>query len=134
MTPVQQAQAYALQQTGLKWDERDKWSDADRTAYLAANARFRRENAGLFTLAEQAAGNNYQSAADTRAPSFSYVEATADALGERLEEIGEQVSGVGEGIFSGLSLTRWLIPLALVAFVVIALWKFAGSPTPSRRK
>ncbi len=130
LSPVQQAQFYALKKTGLKWENRDNWSDADRTAYLAANAQFRRENASLFTLEEQRAAANYQSAADAKAPDFSYVEATADALGERLTEVGGQVAGVGEGIFSSLSLMRWLLPVATVAagvILLIALFRRSGA-------
>ncbi len=131
MNATELAKAYALEKTGLNWDRRDKWSDANRTAYLAANAEYRQRNPGLFTPAELAAASNYESAANAKAPEFSYVRATANALGERIEEIGGQVAGVGEGIFSGLSLMRWLIPLAIVAGVAIWLWRFAGSPAPS---
>ena len=132
MTAIEQAKAYALQKTGLKWERRDFWSDSDRSAFIAANAEFRRQNAALFTPAEQAAAANYQSVADSKAPQFSYVNATVDALGERVGEIGAKVGGVGEGIFSAFSLGRWLIPVAVVAVVFIWLWKFAGSPALSR--
>ena len=133
MTPVEQAKAYALQKNGLKWENRDRWSDANKTAYLAANAEFRQRNSGLFSPAEMNAASNYESAANTKAPEFSYASATADALGERLGEIGNKVAGVGEGIFSGLSLLRWLIPVGVVAVVVVWIWKFAGAPSLSRK-
>lgn len=131
MTATEQAKAYALEKTGLKWEKRDKWTAADRSAYLAANAEFRQRNPGLFTAAEMQAATNFESAAAQRDPEFSYFAATADALGERLGEIGGKVAGVGEGIFSGLSLMRWLIPVAVVAVVGVWVWRFAGSPAPS---
>lgn len=135
MDPTQQAKAYALERLGLDWAKLDKWTDAQKRAYLAAVAEFRADNPQMFSFAEQAAANNY--AATATAPDayedFSYAKEFGKELGNRVEEIGGQVAGVGEGIFSGLSLMRWLIPVAVVAVVGIWLWKFAGSPTPRRR-
>jgi hypothetical protein len=134
MNPTEKAKAYALDKTGLNWAKLDKWSDADRRAYLAAIAEFRQRNPGLFTPAELAAAGNYQSTADATAPEFSYVKEFGKELGARVEKIGNQVAGVGEGIFSGLSLMRWLIPVAVVVGVGLWLWKFAGSPSIPRRR
>jgi hypothetical protein len=55
-----------------------------------------------------------------------------DAVGDFTDEfatqagdLGESVASVGEGVKNTLSLTRYLIPLALVAAVVIWLRNFA---------
>ena len=133
MTATEQAKAYALEKAGLRWEKRDKWSDADRSAFLSANAEFRRLNPGLFTPAELSAAANYAGMGASKTPEFSYVGTFGRELANRVEEIGGQVAGVGEGIFSGLSLMRWLIPVAVVAAVGIWLWKFAGSPALSRK-
>ena len=129
MEPTQLAKAYALEKTGLDWAKLDKWSDAEKRAYLAAVAEFRQRNPALFTPAELASAANYQSASTVTDPKFSYVSEFGKELGNRVEAIGSQVAGVGEGIFSGLSLMRWLIPVAVVVAVGIWLWKFAGSPS-----
>lgn len=134
MNPTEQAKAYALEKTGLNWARLDKWSDADRRAYLAANAEFRQNNAHLFTPAELNAAANYSNAASVPAPEFSYFKEFGKELGNRVEELGGKVAGVGEGIFSGLSLMRWLFPVAVVCLVGIWLWKFAGSPPIPRRR
>ena len=133
MTATEQAKAYALEKTGLDWAKVDRWDDEDRTAYLAANAEFRQANPHLFTPAELNAGANYANAATVPAPEFSYFKEFGKELGNRVEEIGGKVAGVGEGIFSSLSLMRWLIPVAVVALVGIWLWRFAGSPSPRRK-
>lgn len=127
MTPHELAKAYALQKTGLRWDRLDTWTSAQRSAYLAALSEFRQANAALFTPAEMQAAANYASAAAARDPQFSYVTAFGAALVERVEEIGGQVAGVGEGVFSGLSLMRWLIPLGVVAVAYVLIRDFARS-------
>jgi hypothetical protein len=121
MTPQEQAKAYALQKAGLRWDRLEKWSDADRRAYLAALGEFRQLNPQMFSPAELAAAQNYAMAGAQGDIEFSYLDATVDAVGERVEELGGKVAGVGEGIFSSLSLMRWLLPLATIAAVVILL-------------
>ena len=125
MTPVEQAKAYALAQTGLKWDNLSNWTDAQRRAYLSANSEFRQRNPGMFSPAELAAASNYEGTAAAKDPEFSYVNATATALGERLGEIGGQVAGVGEGIFTTLSLARYLIPIGVIVVAVVWLRGFA---------
>lgn len=133
MNATEQAKAYALDKTGLDWAKLDKWSDKDRAAYLAANAEFRQNNAHLFTPAELNAAANYANAATVPAPEFSYFKEFVKEAGNRVVELGGKVAGVGEGIFSGLSLMRWLIPVVVVALVGIWLWRIAGSPSPRRK-
>jgi hypothetical protein len=121
MTPAEQAKASALLAAGVTWENRDRWTAAQRSAYLAGLAEFRQRNPGLFTAAELQAAANYASAAAQRDPEFNLVREFGAALVETVEERAAQVSGVGEGIFSALSLTRWLIPAALIAAAVILL-------------
>ncbi|MDR1280794.1 MAG: hypothetical protein LBK99_08225 [Opitutaceae bacterium] len=81
MTPQEQAKAWALENTGLRWENLAAWTPAQRDAYLAANAQFRRDNPALFTPAEQAAADTYASFAATQLPEVDWVDVTLDALG-----------------------------------------------------
>lgn len=128
MTAIEQAKAYALEITGLSWDRRDKWSDADRVAYLEANAQFRRDNPLLFTEAELAAGVNYQAAADAPPPP------KPNLVSEFFREAGAQVERINP--FSELNLPGFartlaaIAALGAVAYFAVLAWRTA----PARNK
>jgi hypothetical protein len=132
MTPAEQAKAYALRRASLDWDERDTWSDTDRRAYLTGIGEFRRQNPTMFSPAELAAADLYSFAGAQPELKFSYVAETGKALSENVAGFGRAVASVGEGIKSGLSQTRWLIPLMVVAAAVILLRSLASS-LPSKK-
>ncbi len=119
MTPIEQAKAYALKKTGLNWEKRDKWSDANRTAYLAANAEFRRANAGLFTPAEQMAANNFASTAATKAPEFSYASEFVKEASAQVERINPLSEVNLPGFTAALSKIAGLVAVVVALFFVI---------------
>lgn len=54
------------------------------------------------------------------------------AVGDNLAGAGTAVAGIGQGVLTAASWSRWLIPLALVAAVIIWLSNHAGRPPASR--
>lgn len=126
MTAIEQAKAYALKKAGLKWERLQSWSDSDRRAYLAALGEFRQQNAHLFTAAELSAASNYVSAGAQPDIRFNVAAEFTKEIGNQVGEFADSVASVGEGIKSGLNLTRYLIPLALVVLAGLAVWRLSS--------
>ncbi|AHF94466.1 hypothetical protein OPIT5_16725 [Opitutaceae bacterium TAV5] len=94
----------------------DQWTDKQRTAYLDAVARFRKENPSLFTPDELKAADNYGSAAAAPAPEFDLWDATKEALAESTSKV---FGGIGNGVSLAVPVwLRWLIGGAIVAFII----------------
>ena len=117
MDPTQLAKAYALEKTGLDWDEKDQWSDAERREFLAANAEFRRARPELFTVEELRAADNYGSAGAQPEIEFSYV-------GEFLKEAGNQVKDLNAQLnpFSEENRARTRNVVIALVLLVGAVW------------
>ncbi|MDR1279487.1 MAG: hypothetical protein LBK99_01525 [Opitutaceae bacterium] len=98
---------YAKRSLGLP-DDKTTWTVAQRDAYLQAVAEFRRANADMFTPEELTAADNYENFANSPDPadSFSYIDATVDALGESINElpgtIGNAVDTAGKAVWNNV--------------------------------
>lgn len=114
MNATEQAKAYALEKTGLNWSRLDKWSDKDRTAYLAALAEFRNENAHLFTPDEMRAATNYAAASSVPAPEFSYFKEFVKETGARVTTLNSEINP----FMAGSKIRSLIIAAILVAAVV----------------
>ncbi len=96
-----------------------------RTEYLNRLGAFITARPQLFTAgtlrtAAELAAKNYAPLSDP-APTF---DAFADAFIDEAIETGAAVAAVGEGVKTSLTLTQYLLPLALVFAVFIALKNF----------
>jgi hypothetical protein len=133
MTPQEQAKAWALETTGLRWENLSAWTPAQRDAYLAANAQFRRDNPALFTPAEQAAADTYATFAATQLPEVDWVDVTLGALGESIAElparINTAIDTAGKGVWGAIpSWSKWLAGgLVVIGGLVAALVWIPGA-------
>lgn len=114
--------ARAIGYDAATFDPKDFTFD-QRTAYVHALAAYIADRPQLFTdgtlaTAANVSAKDYGSIADT-APTF---DAFADAFIDEALAVGQSVASVGEGVKTGLKLTRYLIPAALVAAALIGLY------------
>jgi hypothetical protein len=96
-----------------------------RSAYAAKLSKIILENPdrfapGTVATARGIAAKKFSPLDDT---SFDWGDFSSN-LADEAVELGGAVAAVGEGVKNGLKLTSWLIPLALVAVVIIALVGF----------
>lgn len=103
------AALYAKQTLGLP-DDKTRWTDSQKRAYLAAVAEFRQANAAMFTPEELAAADNYGSAALVQDEEFSLGGATWNAFKESVAELPGRINaGIDNAAKAvGLAIPTWL--------------------------
>lgn len=135
MTSTEQAKAYALRKTGLQWADLQRWTQPNRSAYLAAIAEFRRRNPQLFSSpADQAATANYEGMAASTVPRFSYVEEFFTQAGSQIRSLNSDLNPFAT---ENRSRTRTtvigvILAAAVVYFGVLAIR--TSPPPPLRRR
>lgn len=126
MDATAQARASIISTLGLPANESD-WTFQNQTDYNRALATYIVGNAYLFTDAQVSAANaslnkNFGTLADT---SFTGELATfGNAFVDEVSSAGSQVAGIGQGVLNLASISKYLIPLAGVAAIVILLFAF----------
>ncbi len=126
MNSLQQAQAYIRATLGLS-DDVSSWSYDERIAYNKALATYIAQNASSFPAQSVGTANavlNEHASAIQDTGFLSDLSAFGSAFGDEVVNAGESVAGIGQGILSFASLTKYLIPLAGIIIVGILLWGF----------
>lgn len=136
MDSTQLAKQHALSVTGLNWDRKDKWTDAQRRAYLDANAAFRKTNPQLFTADQLAAADNYASAAAQEEIEFSWWGTFWNELGGSTRST---LGSLWKNTFGTIPVwLRWLVGLGLAAYLLTLLRPYLPPPArtaaPTRKR
>lgn len=126
MDPKQVAIAQIISNLGLSQD-RSEWTYDERLAFNNALAKYIAANPELFSAQDNANALISLNRNNAALSDNSFTSNFADFFSNLEDEAisaGESVAGIGQGVLNFASLSRWLIPLAGIAVVVILLWGF----------